>query len=360
MTLNFVDELGTPVSYTYDSDGLRGTKIYNGTKSTYHYVSGQLRYETRGSQKFYYFYDASGNLSAIRYYDANGKSYAYFALTNAQGDVVAFYTGAGVCVVTYEYDAWGNIVKQTDTTGINFAELNPIRYRGYYYDTETGLYYLQSRYYNAQVGRFINADGYVSTGQDVLCYNMFAYCENNPVNFSDPTGNARFSLKSLWNSLKEVIIDKVIDKIIGKMKKSPKNAISSTGEALEAGKKIDDTFNPNKDCDLDISKNADNGIAIKNQVVNDIISVGKTGVPVSKTPDDFLFPNIDTYNAYCMEKYNSVYLADEWSLESEETRGSVLADNMILWDPINTYKIGVVEGFRAVETIIEGTGEFFT
>ena len=66
----------TSVSYTYDADGLRGTKIYNGTKSTYHYVSGQLRYETRGSQKFYYFYDASGNLSANRYYDANGPSYA--------------------------------------------------------------------------------------------------------------------------------------------------------------------------------------------------------------------------------------------------------------------------------------------
>ena len=178
------------VSYTYDSDGLRGTKIYNGTKSTYHYVSGQLRYETRGDLKFYYFYDANGNLSAIRYYDANDKSYAYFALTNAQGDVVAFYTGAGVCVVTYEYDAWGNVVKTTDTTGINFAELNPIRYRGYYYDSETGLYYLQSRYYNPQVGRFLNSDSISDQSAGILGYNSYIYASNNPVNYSDPSGHS--------------------------------------------------------------------------------------------------------------------------------------------------------------------------
>ncbi len=178
----------TSVLYTYDADGLRGTKTVNGTKSTYHYVGGQLRYEERGSQKFYYFYDVNGNLCAIRYYDANGKSYAYFALTNAQGDVVAFYTGAGVCVVTYEYDAWGNIVKQTDTTGINFAELNPIRYRGYYYDTETELYYLKSRYYDSRIGRFINADSFITTGQGVLGYNMFIYCNNNSVSLCDTSG----------------------------------------------------------------------------------------------------------------------------------------------------------------------------
>ena len=66
--------------------------------------------------------------------------------------------------------------------------MNPFRYRGYYYDTETGLYYLQSRYYDPEIGRFINADGLVSTGQGVLGNNMFAYCENNWVNFSDPSG----------------------------------------------------------------------------------------------------------------------------------------------------------------------------
>ncbi len=176
----------TSNSYTYDADGLRGTKTVNGTKSTYHYVGGQLRYEARGAQKFYYFYDAGGNLSAIRYRDANGNASIYYAVTNIQGDVVRFYNSAGTIVASYQYDAFGNCTITRDDAGI--AALNPIRYRGYYYDSETGLYYLQSRYYNPQVGRFLNADGFVTTGQGVLSYNMFAYCQNNPVMFSDPSG----------------------------------------------------------------------------------------------------------------------------------------------------------------------------
>ena len=178
------------VTYTYDADGLRGTKTHNGTKSTYHYVSGQLRYETRGNLKFYYFYDASGNLSAIRYYPANSTDgYMYYPLTNAQGDVVSIYNSSGTPVVTYEYDAWGNCTIVSDTSGRNIGELNPIRYRGYYYDTETGLYYLQSRYYNPQVGRFLNSDNISDTGAGVLGNNTFIYCANNPVNAYDPTGH---------------------------------------------------------------------------------------------------------------------------------------------------------------------------
>ena len=197
----------TSVSYTYDADGLRATKDNNGEKSTYHYVSGQLRYETRGAKKFYYFYDASGNLSAIRYYPNGGtENYMYYPLTNSRGDIISIYNSSGTCVVTYEYDAWGNCTIVSDTSGINIGELNPIRYRGYYYDTETGLYYLQSRYYNPQVGRFLNADGYVTTGQGVLGYNMFAYCGNNPVNRLDLSGCSWSEFKSFcsntWNKFK--------------------------------------------------------------------------------------------------------------------------------------------------------------
>ena len=70
------------------------------------------------------------------------------------------------------------------------AELNPFRYRGYYYDVETGYYYLQTRYYNPEWGRFLNADGYINANGDILGYNMFAYCSNNPVNRTDPAGQS--------------------------------------------------------------------------------------------------------------------------------------------------------------------------
>ena len=73
----------------------------------------------------------------------------------------------------------------------SLADVNPLRYRGYYYDAETGFYYLQSRYYDPAIGRFINADTYATTDANgLLSTNMFAYCENDPVNRADPSGAA--------------------------------------------------------------------------------------------------------------------------------------------------------------------------
>ena len=108
--------------------------------------------------------------------------------TNLQGDVVAILNSSGQVVVQYTYDAWGNPLSTTGSLASTIGTLNPIRYRGYVYDTETGLYYLQSRYYDPELGRFINADAFVSTGQGLLGNNMFAYCGNNPVNYVDPSG----------------------------------------------------------------------------------------------------------------------------------------------------------------------------
>ena len=111
-------------------------------------------------------------------------------MTNSQGDVIALYSWAGALVATYEYDAWGNCTIVSDTSSTGIATLNPMRYRGYYYDKDLGLYYLQSRYYDSEIGRFINADGTLNGNGDITGFNMFAYCSNNPVMFSDPSGNS--------------------------------------------------------------------------------------------------------------------------------------------------------------------------
>ena len=89
--------------------------------------------------------------------------------------------GNGTKVVEYTYDAWGKLISTTDTLATSLGADNPFRYRGYYYDTETGLYYLMTRYYDPEVCRFISADVYMTTGQGVLGGNMWAYCGNNPV-----------------------------------------------------------------------------------------------------------------------------------------------------------------------------------
>ena len=109
-----------------------------------------------------------------------------YYIKNLQGDIVKIIDQAGTEVAGYVYDAWGTIHSQTGDP--NIRRLNPFRYRGYVYDEETSLYYLQSRYYDPFSGRFLNADVYCDTGNSVLSTNMFAYCENNSINKIDPSG----------------------------------------------------------------------------------------------------------------------------------------------------------------------------
>ena len=105
-------------------------------------------------------------------------------IAGLQGDVVKLVTSPGSAVATYEYDAWGNILSKSGS----MADKNPLRYRGYYYDTETGYYYLRSRYYDPSMHRFLSADSYASTGQGFIGTNMFSYCNNSPVKYLDSSG----------------------------------------------------------------------------------------------------------------------------------------------------------------------------
>ena len=119
----------------------------------------------------------------------NGITYYY--VKNLQGDIVAILNSSGTTVVQYTYDAWGKVLSITGSMASTLGTLNPLRYRSYVYDQESGLYYLQSRYYDPEIGRFINADDtdYLGLDGSPLSYNLFAYCMNNPVNRLDANGN---------------------------------------------------------------------------------------------------------------------------------------------------------------------------
>ena len=148
-------------------------------------------------------YDESGKPFALKY-STNGTSFqTYYYVLNLQGDVVKlihYIPGFEYeSVATYEYDAWGNIVSSSG----RLAEINPLRYRGYYYDNETGFYYLQSRYYDPANRRFINADGLISSNWSFSGLNMFAYCENDPVGRSDPSGIEKRERVSFTSSGKQ-------------------------------------------------------------------------------------------------------------------------------------------------------------
>ena len=190
----------TPVTFTYNADGIRTGKTTYGYEHKYYLDGTQITAEmwTQNNVEYllYYLYDENGAPIGLQYRTSNYASGVFdffFFDKNLQGDVIGIYNADGEKICTYTYDAWG-FCNSSLTSGTSSLErsiavtYNPFRYRGYYYDTETGLYYLQSRYYNPEWGRFLNADGYVSTGTGLLGYNMFAYCNNNPIMYVDPSG----------------------------------------------------------------------------------------------------------------------------------------------------------------------------
>ena len=184
-------------SYSYNADGIRTAKTVNGVKHTYA-LSGTTilneEWTENGVQHLLmYVYDANGSPTGMVYRNSTMAANAteeYLFVKNIQGDILYVYSSTGNKLVSYVYDAWGNIISTTYSNGggTSAARFNPFTYRGYYRDSETGMYYLNSRYYNPKMGRFISADAYVSTGQGLLGYNMYAYCGNNPVNRIDSEG----------------------------------------------------------------------------------------------------------------------------------------------------------------------------
>jgi len=155
-------------------------------------MGDKITYEQRTGTNacdMYYAYDNDGKLFGLYY---NGTFFFY--KRNVQGDIIGLLNTSGTEVVTYEYDTWGKLLSTTGTLASTLGERNPFRYRGYYYDAETGLYYLNQRYYNPEWGRLISADSYGGSTGKLLSHNVFAYCSNNPVMMSDPSGRLAIAL----------------------------------------------------------------------------------------------------------------------------------------------------------------------
>ena len=179
--------------FTYDARGRRLSK--NNTAYTYD-SQGRLVKQSNGLT---FFYDHTGVAGCIY----NGQYYVY--RKDAQGNIIAILDRRGNVVVEYNYDAWGRNTC-IDNTTVNLGTLNPFRYRGYYFDTEIGLYYLKTRYYDPAIGRFISIDGieYLDA-ETVNGLNLYAYCNNNPVMNIDPNGNKRWSWKKFWRGVGMIV-----------------------------------------------------------------------------------------------------------------------------------------------------------
>ena len=187
--LSSISHNGDSISYTYDPDGIRTSKTVNGTTTKYHVMNGTLLGQTKGSDTIVFLYDEKGNKYG---FDYNGTKYYY--IFNVQGDVIGILNQAGQKIVSYTYDPWGKVLSVDGSEAFTIGQINPIRYRSYYYDTETGFYYLQSRYYDPTTRRFLNIDDYVDPNKGIDGLNLFVYSKNNPINFVDPNGHAFFSI----------------------------------------------------------------------------------------------------------------------------------------------------------------------
>ncbi len=178
----------------YYVNRIRTEKEINGVTTKYHLENSSIIYEERGNNTIYYLYDLTG-LLGFKY---NNDTYYY--IKNIQGDIIGILDQNYNEIVTYEYDSWGKLLSIKDNQGneitdeTNIGIINPFRYREYYYDTETGLCYLNSRYYNPIWGRFLNADGILGANQDIHCYNHYAYVSNNPITNLDSDGNSAIAL----------------------------------------------------------------------------------------------------------------------------------------------------------------------
>ena len=197
--------------------------------------------ETNGNITVY-LYDAEGTPIGMQYH---GATYAenvwdvFWYEKNIQGDIVAVYNQAGTKLVSYTYDAWGNFIPtyHNGTSSSSIAAKNPFRYRGYYYDADLSFYYLNTRYYDSIVGRFVSADNsnvLSATPDQLTDKNLYAYCDNNPVMRSDNGGE--FWLISVAVGLATKYVGDVIGNLIdGKKGADVFEPTSSLGEYIAAG-----------------------------------------------------------------------------------------------------------------------------
>ena len=181
---------GTNAQFTYDHNGMRIRKIVNGVTTNYTLNGKNVVHMTQGSHDLHFFYDAQGKPGMVTYNDVD-----YFYVYNLQGDVVALIDANGTQVVEYGYDAWGYPISKTGSLAATIGTLNPFRYRGYVYDEETGLYYLQNRYYSPNWKRFINVD------QSLNEKNLFVYCLGSPIIRRDIDGNESIAVLTMTGGL---------------------------------------------------------------------------------------------------------------------------------------------------------------
>ncbi len=176
---------GLEATYTYDASGIRTSKTVNGVTTEYLTAGGSVLSEKKNGIWQHYLYDGSGQLMAIRYKGAD-----YYYIRDGLMTITGLVDANGASVVNYRYDSWGRLLGITGSLAETLGKDNPYRFKGYYYDEETGMYYVSSRYYNSEIARFISTDtdDILDISRHFYDKNLYAYCDNNPIIRRDAGG----------------------------------------------------------------------------------------------------------------------------------------------------------------------------
>ena len=206
-SLSYMDNGTNEIGYAYNEEGYRISKTVNGNTTYYIYDHDNVIYEKSDDYLIYYIYGKDSELIGFKF-DEGYDLEVYYYIRDGLNNIIGIVNSCGDILVTYTYDAYGNIISIGGCEAETIGEINPYRYRGYRYDIETGLYYLNSRYYDPEIGRFISSDDISMIPEYAVGvnYNLYSYAYGNPIKYLDPNGNAGLMIGGITISIGAIII----------------------------------------------------------------------------------------------------------------------------------------------------------